>query len=348
MADSMEENQPLLGIPETSGRIKRYSGISCDSGYEPRTPLGGSAEDIDSVDVVIEEPESPTVTIRELDYDVVLESFSSFSCWHAYHTVILWLVAVASGINTMTDAFTGLEPDNFNCFIGFYNTSLYSRPDKIPSCDLFKKEEVISLNGRDFLSCHGTPCHDRFSMNHTITTEFGLVGRQDYKVALVGSLYMAGTLVGAFLFGVFSDKYGRKNTLIVCTTLGGVFQVIGAMMPSYELFVFTRVMVAIGSIGMFTVGFTFQVELVNKSIKTTVGTLYQTPFALGVITIGLVALRIKDWRFLQFILAVPQLLLAIVCIATLSESPRWLMSKRRYSVTEDVLLKASRMNKVYD
>ena len=86
-------------------------------------------------------------------------------------------------------------------------------------------------------------------------------------------------------------------------------------------------------------------ELVGNKYKTIVGLLYQVPFALGEVLIGLIAIGVRDYEMFSIILAAP-------CFAMLAlyfvipESPRWLIAKERYKEAESVIKRAAKFNKV--
>ena len=101
----------------------------------------------------------------------------------------------------------------------------------------------------------------------------------------------------------------------------------------------------LGSIGVFAIPFTLNVELVGIKYKTIVGLLYQTPFALGEMVVGALAIGVRDYRLFHTALAIP-------CFAMLGlyfiipESPRWLINKKRYKEAQKVIKSAAKFNKV--
>lgn len=69
-----------------------------------------------------------------------------------------------------------------------------------------------------------------------------------------------------------------------------------------------------------------------------------TMFALGQVTVGAVASLVRPWRYLLMALNIPCFLL-LVCYFFLSESVRWLLSKRKYAEARTVLEHVARVNK---
>ena len=85
-----------------------------------------------------------------------------------------------------------------------------------------------------------------FYMSSSIVTDFGLICDHEFMVALVGSIYMAGLFFGSYLFGMLSDRLGRKKTTMTAIIIGALFQTIGAWMPGYYSYTVTRFGSAIG------------------------------------------------------------------------------------------------------
>ena len=69
------------------------------------------------------------------------------------------------------------------------------------------------------------------------------------------------------------------------------------------------------------------------------------PYALGEVLIGLAALGIRDYRWFQTALAIPCILM-LGLYFIIPESPRWLISKKRYKEAREVIERAAKFNKV--
>ena len=98
--------------------------------------------------------------------------------------------------------------------------------------------------------------------------------------------------------------------------------------------------------GVFAIPFTLNVELVGLRYRTIVGLLFQVPFAIGEIIIGLCAMGIRDYRWFQTSLAIPAAVMLLLYFI-IPESPRWLIEKKRYKEARKVIESAAKFNKVF-
>ena len=97
--------------------------------------------------------------------------------------------------------------------------------------------------------------------------------------------------------------------------------------------------------GVFAIPFTLNVELVGLKYKTIVGLLFQVPFAIGEILIGLCAMYVRDYRWFQTALAIPHAVMLLLFFV-IPESPRWLIQKKKYKEARKVIECAAKFNKV--
>ena len=61
--------------------------------------------------------------------------------------------------------------------------------------------------------------------------------------SISSSIYFAGMFVGILVFGVLSDKFGRKPTLFLATLLASMFGMCCGFSPSFEFYCVFKVLV---------------------------------------------------------------------------------------------------------
>ena len=95
------------------------------------------------------------------------------------------------------------------------------------------------------------------------------------KIAFINMGYMLGMLIGSFVFGVLSDKIGRKRTLLICSVIAGGASLGGAFVQDYWLYFGLRLVTGIAAKGLFMLAFMISVEISGVSYKTILGVLIQ-------------------------------------------------------------------------
>ena len=68
-------------------------------------------------------------------------------------------------------------------------------------------------------------------------------------VPAINSAYMLGLALGSVLFGLMSDKLGRRKTLFVAIITSISFSVIASLSDSYKMYVGMRFLVGAGAEG---------------------------------------------------------------------------------------------------
>lgn len=183
------------------------------------------------------------------------------------------------------------------------------------------------------------------------------------KATFLGMSYMFGQLFGSFVAGLVGDLLGRIPTMMLFIVATAGLHLGGSFVTSYWLYFFIRMFSGAFSKGLFIPASTYVVEitapeyrmplgiLLNvKSLSWTIiveiftSVLFQIPYALGEMFVGLMAYLMQDWRTLQMTLAILVFLLAGLWIV-MPESPRWLISKGKMEKARTILMKAARMNR---
>ncbi|XP_036137582.1 solute carrier family 22 member 4 isoform X2 [Molossus molossus] len=175
---------------------------------------------------------------------------------------------------------------------------------------------------------------------------WNLVCEEDWKTPLTSSLFFVGVLFGSFVSGQLSDRFGRKSILFATMAVQTGFSFLQIFSVNWEMFTVLFVIVGMGQISNYVVAFILGTEILGKSVRIIFSTLgVCTFFAVGYMLLPLFAYFIRDWRMLLLALTVPGLL----CVPLwwfIPESPRWLISQRRFREAEEIIQKAAKMNSI--
>ena len=131
--------------------------------------------------------------------------------------------------------------------------------------------------------------------------------------------------VGAFLFGMMADRFGRRPTLMVDIIAYSVFELSSAFAPSLKVFLITRALFGIAMGGEWGVGAALAFETLPAEGRGFFSGLLQEGYAVGYLLAALVfgrTFRFVGWRGMFVIGALPALL--VIYIRTkVDESPAW-------------------------
>ncbi|XP_025901384.1 solute carrier family 22 member 4-like, partial [Nothoprocta perdicaria] len=178
----------------------------------------------------------------------------------------------------------------------------------------------------------------------TIVSEWNLVCEDDWKAPLTTSLFYVGVLVGSFVSGQLSDRFGRKSVLFSTMAVQTGFSFLQIFSTSWEMFTVLFLIVGMGQISNYVVAFILGTEILGKSVRIIFSTLGVCIFfAIGYMLLPLFAYFIRDWRMLLLALTVP----GVFCVPLwwiIPESPRWLISQGRYKEAEVIIRKAAKIN----
>jgi SHS family lactate transporter-like MFS transporter len=135
--------------------------------------------------------------------------------------------------------------------------------------------------------------------------------------------------VGAFLFGMMADRFGRRVTLMVDIVAYSVFELASAFAPSLKAFMVTRALFGIAMGGEWGVGAALAFETLPAEKRGFFSGLLQEGYAVGFLMAALAygtAFQYVGWRGMFVIGALPALLV-IYIRAHVDESPAWLQGR---------------------
>ena len=135
--------------------------------------------------------------------------------------------------------------------------------------------------------------------------------------------------VGAVLFGLMADRFGRRPTLMVDIVAYSVFELASAFAPSLKIFLIMRALFGIAMGGEWGVGAALAFETLPAEGRGFFSGLLQEGYVVGYLMAALVygtLFPIFGWRGMFVIGALPAFL--VIYIRTkVDESPAWLQGR---------------------
>ncbi|KAI5633324.1 major facilitator superfamily domain-containing protein [Phthorimaea operculella] len=221
---------------------------------------------------------------------------------------------------------------------GFSNCQRFANlttPSTIPISDscpatLFDRQRQVDCE--EFL----------YSNSETIVYDFELAC-DEWRRTLIGTVRTAGVFVAMPLAGYISDRWGRRTALVICSFNTAWLGAVRYFTNTYIGFIVSEFFEAVLGAGAFTSAYILVMELMGPKYRVAGGVMMNTFFALGQVTMGLIAWAVPTWRELTLALYLPQLI-SVCYFWLMSESIRWYMSKGRFEDSERVLRRVAKAN----
>jgi MFS family permease len=173
-------------------------------------------------------------------------------------------------------------------------------------------------------------------------TEPVALGLSDVQVGSLGSLYIAGAVVGALVFGWLTDRLGRKRLFTFTLAWYGLFTILSGLAPNFEALAIFRFLTGMGIGGEYSAINSAIDELIPARVRGRVDLSINSSWWLGTMIGSALSLLLLDpqvipaslgWRF-AFLLGAVIALAVIWVRRAVPESPRWLMTHGRVDEAE--------------
>src|SRR5437879_9493389 len=122
---------------------------------------------------------------------------------------------------------------------------------------------------------------DFFLVVMTLTAIAREFGKSDAAIALSLTLTLLFRPVGAFIFGLVADRYGRRLPLMIDLVFYSVIEVLTGLAPSYLTFLVLRALFGIGMGAEWGVGASLVMEKIPPRYRGVVSGLLQQGYAVG-------------------------------------------------------------------
>jgi MFS transporter, SHS family, lactate transporter len=159
------------------------------------------------------------------------------------------------------------------------------------------------------------------------------IGRDFHKGVTEITLAITASLitrpVGAFIFGLLADRYGRRLPLMLDVLFYSGIEVLCGFAPSFSVFIFLRLLYGIGMGGEWGVGASLALESVPAKWRGVFSGLLQEGYAFGYLLAAVAYWLVFPhfgWRALFFIGGLPALLTLFIR-SKVKESEAWAATK---------------------
>ncbi len=154
--------------------------------------------------------------------------------------------------------------------------------------------------------------------------------RSDVDMAFTLFVTLAFRPVGAFLFGLLADRYGRRLPLMVDLIFYSIIEVLSGLAPDYKTFMILRALFGIGMGGEWGVGASLAMEKVPPKLRGVLSGFLQQGYAMGFLLASVCNYFLFErlgWRPLFFLGGLPALL-AVFVRMRVKESEVWKKARR--------------------
>ncbi len=151
------------------------------------------------------------------------------------------------------------------------------------------------------------------------------------SVAYAVFLTLAARPVGALIFGLAADKYGRRPTLMVDIILFSVLEFASGFAPNLATFLILRILFGVAMGGEWGVGASLTMETIDPKARGIVSGLLQAGYPSGYLIASVVfavLFPFIGWRGMFMVGAVPALLVLYIR-SQVDESPVFLAGERQ-------------------
>jgi SHS family lactate transporter-like MFS transporter len=173
---------------------------------------------------------------------------------------------------------------------------------------------------------------DFFVLTFLLTDIAKAFGKSRPDVALTLTLTLAMRPVGALIFGVMADRYGRRLPMMINIVFFAVMSALSGLAPTFQAFLILRMLFGIGMGGQWGVSASLALESISPRWRGVLSGLLHQGYSLGnllaalaFLTVYPAMLRVNPayaWRAMFFIGGLPALL-SIFVMAQVKESEAW-------------------------
>ncbi|NP_956643.1 solute carrier family 22 member 7b.1 [Danio rerio] len=217
------------------------------------------------------------------------------------------------------------------------------------SCHMFSHPQfqllINSSSSSDLpvVECQNGWRFDNSTFKSTLATEFDLVCDRRGLNKATATIFFAGVMIGAAIFGWLTDRFGRKRMLMLAYLISITFGVASAFAQSFIVFAIMRFFTGMGLTGISIISIVLCIEWADIAHRTIAGVMISLDWSLSCMILSGVAYLVNDWRALILTVTAP-IALAMITWRWLPESARWLIANGKLEEAHFYLSKCASVN----
>ncbi|XP_026745435.1 solute carrier family 22 member 1-like [Trichoplusia ni] len=283
-----------------------------------------------------------------VDLESILGEFKIYGWYHIKCVTLIGFLVFTNGWHGTNYVFVAENVD-YTCKYPTCNSLELNNLLLNTTLDLkCRKYEIRDRNASciedNFDISHSVHCDEWvYKNNDSFVAELNL-GCEDWKRTLIGTMHSTGYMLGLFLVGPSSDKFGRKSVVVFTTLACAVIGMIKSATYSYWVYAFVEMIEPILG-DCYSATFTLAMEMVTKEYRPLMLFAIGIFGTLGDVSMATIAWLSPNWRMFLIYTYIPQFIF-ILYIFWMDESPRWLLSKGKKTEAENILRQAAKMNRI--
>lgn len=170
---------------------------------------------------------------------------------------------------------------------------------------------------------------DFFILTFILTTVAKDFHKTISEIALTLTASLAMRPVGALIFGLMADRYGRKRPLMISIIFYSFIEILSGFAPSYSIFLLLRLLYGIGMGGEWGVGASLVMESVAAKRRGLLSGLLQEGYAFGFLLAAVAYYTVFPhfgWRAMFFLGGLPALITLFIR-SKVKETAAWKATK---------------------